>query len=295
MKAVYRTTARGRFKKRFKERINGQLKQELIESGFYPEFKSNLEKCLKSLDGRQIEQMICYGLGSFVNGFSMVAARYQLALTLLLYEELVQQGCPLASDIEIYDPLFDNDDKDVLTSFTCPKFTLIEKNEHCARKVTTSGDNRCVLVFMPHLDNEFYNNLLGANWDADSLSKLVILGNDLALLYNDPFHAKKLKTKFHYVYHLLNNFSEFTKKKRKRVATDSDIGTNNSPNGKALIQVPLRENFDELAFGGAFSDLVYHLVNISWLKDNAQKIDRSRLKDWKCDVITSYDHLFGDE
>lgn len=263
------------------------MRQELCESEFYQlYFKPNLEKCLRLLEDRQIEQMICYGLGSFMTGFGIVASRYQLALILLIHEELLKNSCPLSTDIEIYDPLFEDEDVDVLTSFSCPKFKLIEQNEHCARKISTTDDNRCALVFMPHMDNGFYNNLLGANWDANSLSKLVILGNDFKLLCDDPLFAKQLKVRFQYVSRLVNNFSDYEKKKRKRQKkTGSNIETSEVHIKKALIRLLIVDDDDPYYFGGSFSSMAFHLVDNSWLKENARKIEQSRIKDWKCEII----------
>lgn len=266
------------------------MKDELRQSDFYKsQFKPNLLKCLKLLGDRQIEHIICYGLGSFTNGFGIIASRYQLVLILLIHEELIEHGCPLSDEIEIYDPLFKDEDVDILTSYTCPKFRMIEQNEHCARKISTSSDNGCVLVFMPHMDNEFYNNLLGANWHADSLRKLVILGNDFNSFCDDPLLAHQSQARFPYVSQLVNNLSEFRKKKRKRLAKDSE--TNEVPIKRALVQLLLTDEKDttDIDFDGSFSDMAFHLLDSSWLKENGRRIEQSRIKDWKCEVIRRYD------
>lgn len=286
-----------RTKDRVKRTITGPMKKELRESKFYKSyFKPNLEKCLELLDNRQIEQIICYGLGSFMDGVDMPTSRYQLALILLIHEELVEYGCPLSTHIEIYDPLFTDEDVGILTSLTCPKFKLIEKNEHCARKIITSGDNRCALVYMPHLDNEFYNNLIGANWDADSLSKLILLGNDFELVCDGL--ATYIERIVPYVYRLvgLSDYEEEKQKKKRRKKAKLDTVPEVAHKKKALILLRVLDDDDDKVdvdsnFRAPFSSMAFHLVDNSWLKEHGRRIEQSRIKNWTCHKVTRYDSL----
>lgn len=274
--------------RRMQKRIIGPIMDDLRKSDFYQyEFRPTLEQCSRLLNGREIEQIICYGLGEFTDGWGAQDSRYQLALLILMYEKLLELGHPIKSHIEIYDPGFKEDDKSVLVSIKCPKFKIIEENEHCARKIVTSSKNRCALLYMPHMDIHFYNNILGANWSKDGLSRLVILGNNFSNMA-DYIHPR-LKLEIFYVNQLVENFTKATKtsssrkKRKKQQAKPSKINSDDCQVGRALIELLIDDRDFER---GTFSSTAFHLVDTSWLETNSRKIEESRIKDWRCKIMT---------
>lgn len=268
--------------KKIKDKIIGQFVNELKQSSYFEvDFKSALSKCLDELGGRRIEQIICYGLGSFRNGVD-IASRYQLALLLLLYEFLIEQGEPLNSTVELYDPSFDELDQYTLSTFIEPTFKLITENEYCARKLITSDKNRCVLIYMPHLDKFFYNNLLGVNWNADSLGRLVVLGNSFHEMIDTETPSKR-RSELYYMNQLVGNFEEkLCSKGTSRKIRNHKIGTSNEASNfeapVALVEVKI----DDTSFkhSDIFNNLSFHLIDMTWLKTNFTKL--KELPDWTC-------------
>lgn len=178
--------------------INGPLKAELANSDFYQlSFKPLVDECLRKLGERKIERIICYGLGSFHCAIEK-SSRTQLAVLILLYEYLIEQGSPIEPVIEIYDPNFEEKDRETLSRFIRPKFKLIPNNESCSRKIQSTNLNRCTLFYMIHLDKIFYNNLLGANWGANELKMLVVLGNSFNEMIENEV-AIKARRKLNYL------------------------------------------------------------------------------------------------
>lgn len=276
--------------KRMKSRITGPLCDDLKASSFYDlEFKPALEKCIRLLGDREIEQIICYGLGEFVTGWLVEDSRYQLALLILMYQELKELGAPIKSYIEIYDPNFTEEDITVLSSFDCPRFKIIKENEQCARKIATSSQDRCALVYMPHMTRECYNNLLGANWSEEGLSKLVILGNHFSSM-NDDMIDSSYRRNFHYLNQLVENFPKDEKlsksrKRGKRLASrQTDKKQEDCQVGRALIELAVDNDKD---YDGIFFCLAFHLLDKSWLRNNASKIEESRIKDWCCEIVST--------
>eukprot|EP01024_Parvocaulis_polyphysoides_P030352 TRINITY_DN2756_c1_g1_i1.p1 TRINITY_DN2756_c1_g1~~TRINITY_DN2756_c1_g1_i1.p1 ORF type:complete len:236 (-),score=29.18 TRINITY_DN2756_c1_g1_i1:217-924(-) len=154
-------------KKNFNEQIKiikDQIdkKQNLIQkSGF---FKSLIEswKLMKNKKGGiNPEQMIIYGLGSLTVNTN---SQFQFALALELKKFIGIQK------IQIYDPIFTKIDKSVLRQYDVD---ILKIDEKCKKNI----HGVCTLFYLPHLEKEFINNLLGANqifWD-----KIYILGNRL--------------------------------------------------------------------------------------------------------------------
>jgi hypothetical protein len=125
----------------------------------------NLIECVKQRN--EHIQIVCYGLGSVDDSIS---SRYQFAFLLLIIELLEEMLFDLSS-IEFYDPSFTQVDKVLLREVY--KFRLIDHNELCMRNVQQMNS----LIYMPHCDKEFYNNLLYSNWSISSLRNLYIIGN----------------------------------------------------------------------------------------------------------------------
>ena len=125
-----------------------------------------------------LEGLVCLGVGSFA---SSASARYQLALALLLRQEL-QHVLPsgaaedggensetLPRHLDVYDPIFDEAELALLHARGCRVPTRNEEGRRAALRPT--------LFFMPHCGRQLYANLLQANWGAAPLCRLAVLGN----------------------------------------------------------------------------------------------------------------------
>lgn len=267
--------------RKLRDRITGTFVAKLRESHFYQQdFNSTLDKCLRALGDRKIEQIICYGLGTFSNGVDVVS-RYQLALLLLIYERLKELETPLNNTIEVFDPSFEDLDKAVLLSFNSPQFKVIQENEHCGRRLDCLEQSRCALIYMPHLDKYLYNNLLGVNWDIENLSRFVILGNSFHEMIDNETLFKR-ESELHYMNQLACNFAETRvvakrpkNKQRKAIQRDS-----NDEACYALLEFEIDDNSFE--HSDVFNNLAFHIINVDWLEKNSAKIQQHRLRDWKC-------------
>lgn len=265
--------------KRLKEKISDVI-DELKNSNFYQiDFLSALGNCVQKLAPRKIEEIVCYGLGSFSNGID-VASRFQLALLVLLFNHLKELGLPLGSVIEAYDPSFDRLDVETLLLFSSPKFKIIKENEYCGREVATANKNRCVLVFMPHLDKYLYNNLLGANWTSGGLSSLVVLGNSFReMIDNEP--TSKCVVELHYLNQLVQNFPPQVKKKKSNAKLrESDTDKRH----RVLVELAI----DDSSFhhSDIFNSFSIHFVNNQTLEENLEKVEQCKLVNWTC--VTSF-------
>lgn len=281
--------------KKLREKIVNSFVSQLRESQFYQiDFNYALDRCLSELGNRKINQIICYGLGSFHDGVE-ITSRYQLALLYLLFHQLKDKGCPLESVIEIYDPSFDQVDKDTLLSFNNPSFKLIEKNEYCARRLTQSNLDRCSLFYMPHLDKYLYNNLLGVNWSQDNLSRLVILGNSFQEMIDGESRIK-CRSELHYLNRLVANFEEDhknTQHSRKRKGKPVDTNRDKQESAKALVEMSIvDQKFDH---PNIFNSLSFHVLNEDWLAANPSKLLGSYLPNWSCVVSCSVDDWANDD
>jgi len=110
---------------------------------------------------RRITRVRCYGLGP---PSSSLSARAQLALLPVLLSLL--PGAPSAA---FYDPVLSDLDKQLIAA---AGGTLLTEAAAADHRVTES-----TLFYMPHCDASVYNDVLDANWAAESLPELAILGN----------------------------------------------------------------------------------------------------------------------
>uniref|UniRef100_A0A672IC97 SRR1 domain containing n=1 Tax=Salarias fasciatus TaxID=181472 RepID=A0A672IC97_SALFA len=113
----------------------------------------------------QLEECVCYGLGSFS---SCVSARFQLALLLLLLEAGQVRG----TDCSVYDPAFSSAERDVLRELGLTVLTENEEGKRVASKPT--------LFYLMHCGKALYNNLLWKNWSTQCLSMVIIIGNSFS-------------------------------------------------------------------------------------------------------------------
>ena len=121
-------------------------------------------------------EMLCLGIGRFA---SNRAARYQLALTLILRQEvLADEGV-----LHVFDPVLEDVELELLRRRGCCMRPWNEEG-----RVAVTG--RC-LSYLPHCTQELYSNLLGANWSADKLPLVFVLGNSFAALVDAPPNAER--------------------------------------------------------------------------------------------------------
>lgn len=266
--------------KKLAHKILGQHVPKLRESIFYKrDFLPSLENTLSSLGSRKIEHIICYGLGSF-HGGTETASRYQLALLILIHEELIKLKSPLENVIDIFDPAFEELDIEALKSFSNIKFQLIEKNEYCAHKIDSESLNHVTLIYMPRLDKYLYNNLLGANWCEENIRKLVVLGNSFQTMIDFEISAT-CKSELYYLNLLVTNFATSDAKLRKRQQTSGDNHSGLSENAKSTALIELKVEISDTDYEDVFNNLAFDFISESWLLDNKNKIENHRLKEWE--------------
>lgn len=260
---------------------------ELKESIFYKQdFRPVLVKIIEQLDTRAIERIICYGLGSFHNG-TEVASRYQLALLLLIYDELVSFKAPIRNVIEIFDPSFEPKDLETLKTFSRVKFHIIDANEHCARKIEGHGHKHTTLVYMPHLDKHFYNNLLGTNWYVGCLDRLVVLGNSFRTMVEYETRTA-CRTKLYYINLLVNNFNLCDNRSVQRDGPRNRItNPEDSTEPRALIELLIESKDNE--YWEIFNNFAFHYLSEPWLSANKYKIEQHRLVGWEKVISTDPD------
>jgi hypothetical protein len=180
---------------------------------YWSKVQMKLKKLLKIYFTEQIEcsnliSIVCYGLGSVDENIS---SRYQLALLLLIIDELNAACFSLNNNkkqkysidlIEIYDPVFNQIDKHLLQNIY--KFKLNNKNNQCFKSVHSLNENKNLnnnkenqkllnLFYMPHCGKALYNNLLYANWSKAQLSSMVILGNRFSTILLNTLEEKMKK------------------------------------------------------------------------------------------------------
>ncbi|XP_029960920.1 SRR1-like protein [Salarias fasciatus] len=147
-----------------------RIKDTVIElrcEDFWLEWKKELLAASSSASKpwEQLEECVCYGLGSFS---SCVSARFQLALLLLLLEA----GQIALKDCSVYDPAFSSAERDVLRELGLTVLTENEEGKRVASKPT--------LFYLMHCGKALYNNLLWKNWSTQCLSMVIIIGNSFS-------------------------------------------------------------------------------------------------------------------
>ncbi|XP_077558926.1 SRR1-like protein [Haemaphysalis longicornis] len=144
-----------------------EAEADLESSSYLADVLEVLKKCLLAFPGgAHVRSVVCYGLGNFA---SCVNARFQFALLICIRRHLS------ASSAEVYDPVFTEKERKVLTSMG---FSVLEENEEGKRSV-----HKPTLFYMPHCGTPLYNSVLWANWDAASLNQVLILGNSFSSMW----------------------------------------------------------------------------------------------------------------
>ncbi|KZT59758.1 SRR1-domain-containing protein [Calocera cornea HHB12733] len=109
------------------------------------------------------KKIICLGLGS---PSEWAPARFQLALLL----EVCHAFDLSSKEVEAYDPVFTEEDKEYLRGLG----VLVAEDQEARYEL-----HEPTLVYMPHCDLPFYNNLFEVNWNLKRLENMILLGNDL--------------------------------------------------------------------------------------------------------------------
>jgi hypothetical protein len=152
--------------------------KSMEKSKFYREFLRQMNGSQIMGEMRRVQQtdvnhvpfqMVLYGLGSIENS---EASRLQLALAILM-----KKDSEWISEIEIYDPVLSPLDREVINRLGC---TCLSHNENARRTAEAP-----TLFYMPHCPMDLYNNVLHANWTADNLNRIVVLGNPLSAYKRD--------------------------------------------------------------------------------------------------------------
>ena len=117
-------------------------------------------KLMDVLKETVVEDIVCYGVGSFATG---AAPMWQFACILKLRELLAVR------DVYYYDPCTTALELELLKDF---KIQFIAENERGLRNVSVP-----TLFYMPHCAQFLYNNVLVSNWK--SLDMIVMFGNSL--------------------------------------------------------------------------------------------------------------------
>lgn len=154
-----------------------------------------IDKALKEIGQSSIEQIVCYGLGRYSN---CVTSRYQLGFLIALKNKY-------QSKVFVYDPLFNNTEKEIIPELNCE---LILENEEGKRKLIP---DICTLIFAPHCPKQLTNNFLWANWNCN-IKNCIILGNSfLKVIFNPTCLIQSAEyilkiSPFTTEYSLLNSF-----------------------------------------------------------------------------------------
>lgn len=164
-----------------------------------------------ALKGRtKFEQVICYGLGiidlilldclSLINFSNLQSINYignfnkQTISRTQLYFFICLRKLIKCDDWQIYDPIFNQDEKLILKKLN---LKLIEEDEECRRCV----ENKFSLFYMPHCCKFMFNNLFWSNWNVKSLKNLNVIGNSLNLMCEGMLEKDDLKS-YSYVHSL---------------------------------------------------------------------------------------------
>jgi len=216
MKHSIKSMKKSRFYREFLRQMNGS------------EIMGEMRRVQQTDTNHMPFQMVLYGLGSIENS---EASRLQLALAVLM-----KKDSDWISEIEIYDPVLSPIDREVIN---CLGFTCLSHNEYARRTAEAP-----TLFYMPHCPMHLYNNVLHANWTADNLNRIVVLGN--------PLSAYKLD-------HL-----------RYIVAIVNDASTRE-------FEVPVRYKDEEITtttVGHVFNDFAWHFFPFSGTQNDLDDLFR---------------------
>lgn len=153
--------------------------QEVIEAKSNPKLKAVVSTIVEGLpSGFSCAKVVCYGVGSFSE--SCHNSRLQLALVLSLQESLG------VAPAEVYDPIHNGEDKEVLSLLGCE---LGCSNEN--GKQPSLSSHGSTLYVMPHCSMRLYSNLLWRLWEPELLLKIAVIGNSFSSYEGRLISAKE--------------------------------------------------------------------------------------------------------
>ena len=191
--------------------------------------------------GNRIQELVCYGLGSFSESY---IARYQLVFLLLVIEEMDIPVC----NCHIFDPQFNDEEKVILQDLG---LNIIVENEVGKRRCNTK-----TLFYMPHCGKALYNNLLWANWGTN-LDNVVIIGNSFtSMVERTP--QRLLEDTGHYILKIQPYMTEKevpVTEKFEDVFNDTVIHIFNDVNSK--VSEDFWEDNDEPLYDGCDPEIIF--------------------------------------
>ena len=135
--------------------------REFSSTKYFSQFAQLLKKASENTN--RISRIVCLGLGKVT---SCRIARIQLYFLLALKNELG------VSEVQVSDPVFSEQEIDILSQ----EFGLEVVESNLEGKFKASPDGQ-TLFYLPHCPKQLTNNLLWANWNRDSLSRSLLVGN----------------------------------------------------------------------------------------------------------------------
>lgn len=139
------------------KRIAGSMSLALTKSTF---FRNLMRSVNEILGDRMLREIVCFGVGEVGDRRN---AQFQLACARLLKQRLHPERTAF------FEPILSMCGREIVKK---AGFSLTSKNEQGKRAARGT-----TLFFMPHCDLWLYSNVLWANWDAERLSDIVIIGN----------------------------------------------------------------------------------------------------------------------
>ena len=145
-----------------------KIAQDDFEAGEF--FRDFLKSWIAfSKQGKQVERIICLGLGNFAqnpNCTSQVSSKFQLLLLLGLAKNVKE--AEITPEILVYDPILTPSESDILLKLN---LKTLETNEEGFYLY----ENSLTVYFLPHCPKQLLNNLLWKNWDNPDF--VYIIGN----------------------------------------------------------------------------------------------------------------------
>ncbi|GAV61157.1 SRR1 domain-containing protein [Cephalotus follicularis] len=145
--------------------------EKIKSSQFYQTFLAQIQTpeffdCFYRVLGSEMKmQIVIYGIGSFE---SYETPKFQLSLAMLMKRKFSWIG-----DIEVFDPILSATESRVLEFFSCSVLSINEKGRQHVKRPT--------LFYMPHCEAGLYDNLLHANWEVESLYRIILFGNSFEI------------------------------------------------------------------------------------------------------------------
>ncbi|KAF8162900.1 hypothetical protein B0H34DRAFT_693382 [Crassisporium funariophilum] len=140
-----------------------RLREEIRQEEWFAQCSNSLETLWKDFSS-ETGAVLCLGLGSPTSSHT---ARVQLAFLAETCKRLNVDH----DAVSFYDPVFTSDDVGLIEQLQMKVLTKNRRGGYPLSKPT--------ICFMPHCDMELYESLLRANWTAERLQYIFLLGNRL--------------------------------------------------------------------------------------------------------------------